>query len=64
MIRKLPVIPTIIVGLAILVMIGLGIWQLGRAQQKEAALQSWRDNMSLPATASPACVCASWTGKC
>ena len=53
MIRKLPVIPTIIVGLAILVMIGLGIWQLGRAQQKEAALQSWRDNMSLPATAYP-----------
>ena len=33
--------------------IGLGIWQLGRAHQKEAALATWRANMALPATAYP-----------
>lgn len=36
--RRLPVIPTIIVALAVLTMIGLGIWQLSRAQEKEALL--------------------------
>ena len=53
MTRKIPIVPTIIVALAVALMIGLGIWQLGRAQHKEAALQEWRDNMSLPATAYP-----------
>lgn len=53
MIRKLPVIPTIVVALAIAAMIGLGIWQLDRAHQKEAALATWRANMALPATAYP-----------
>lgn len=52
--RSIPIIPTIIVVIAIALMIGLGIWQLGRAHQKEAALESWRANMSLPATAYPA----------
>lgn len=54
MTRKLPLVATIIVALAILAMIGLGIWQLGRAQQKEAAIAVWRANMGLPATAYPA----------
>jgi cytochrome oxidase assembly protein ShyY1 len=54
MIRKLPLIPTIIVALAVLVMIGLGIWQLGRAHQKDAAVETWRANISKPATAYPA----------
>ena len=53
MIRKLPIIPTIIVAAAIAVMIGLGIWQAGRAQQKDAALVTWRANMGRPATAYP-----------
>lgn len=54
MIRRLPPVPTIIVALAVAVMIALGIWQLGRAHEKEAAIAAWRTNMGLPATAYPA----------
>jgi cytochrome oxidase assembly protein ShyY1 len=42
MIRKLPLIPTILVGLAVAVMIGLGIWQLERRAEKEALLATYR----------------------
>ena len=38
MIRRLPLFPTLIVAAAVAVMIALGIWQLGRAQEKEALL--------------------------
>ena len=38
MTRKLPLIPTILVGLAVAVMIGLGIWQLQRRAEKDALL--------------------------
>lgn len=38
MIRRLPVLPTILVAAAVAVMIGLGIWQLKRAQWKEGLL--------------------------
>ena len=51
--RRLPLVPTLIVGLAIAIMIGLGVWQLGRAYQKEAALAAYRANMTLPVTAYP-----------
>ena len=34
-------------------MIGLGVWQLGRAAEKDALVDSYRINMSLPATAYP-----------
>jgi len=37
-IRRLPVLPTLIVAAAVAVMIALGIWQLGRAREKEALL--------------------------
>mgnify|MGYP001055558474 FL=1 len=53
MIRRLPLWPTIIVAAAIAVMIGLGIWQGGRAHQKDAAVAAWRANMGKPATAYP-----------
>jgi surfeit locus 1 family protein len=46
--RKLPLIPTILVGLAIAVMIGLGIWQLERRQEKLALLESYRAASGLP----------------
>lgn len=36
--RRLPIIPTIIVAAAVAVMIGLGIWQLQRAEWKERML--------------------------
>lgn len=42
MTRKLPLIPTILVGLAVAAMIGLGFWQLERRGQKEALLESYR----------------------
>jgi cytochrome oxidase assembly protein ShyY1 len=39
--RKLPIIPTILVALAVAAMIGLGIWQLERKKEKEALLASY-----------------------
>jgi len=51
--RRLPILATIIVGLAIALMIGLGVWQLGRMHQKEAAIAAFRANMTLPETAYP-----------
>ena len=41
MTRRLPIIPTILVALAVLTMIGLGIWQLERRKEKEALLASY-----------------------
>ena len=41
MIRRLPVVPTVIVGAAVLFMIYLGIWQLDRAQWKEGLLTQY-----------------------
>ena len=34
MTRRLPILPTIVVAAAVLTMIGLGVWQLGRAEWK------------------------------
>lgn len=50
---KLPVIPTIIVGLAIAAMIGLGIWQLDRRAEKEAAIARYARASDLPTMAFP-----------
>ena len=41
MTRRLPIIPTILVALAVATMVGLGIWQLERRQEKEALLASY-----------------------
>ena len=38
---KLPIVPTILVALAVATMIGLGIWQLERRKEKEALLASY-----------------------
>ena len=48
MTRRLPVIPTIIVVAAVAVMIGLGIWQLQRAQWKEGLLARYANAEKLP----------------
>ena len=48
MMRKLPLLPTILVGLAVATMIGLGIWQLDRRQQKEALLASYHEAAGKP----------------
>ncbi|MEG3181870.1 SURF1 family protein [Sphingomonas sp. LT1P40] len=50
---KLPLIPTAIVGLAVAAMIGLGIWQLDRRHQKEAAIATYAGNSALPVMAFP-----------
>ncbi len=52
--KRWPLIPTIIVGLAIAAMIGLGFWQLARKQEKEAALIQLPANVRRPAVLFPA----------
>jgi hypothetical protein len=46
--RKLPLIPTILVALAVAAMIGLGIWQLERRKEKEALLAGYAAASNLP----------------
>lgn len=51
---RLPLIPTLVVGLAVAIMIGLGIWQLDRRAEKNAALASIAANLTRPPMAFPA----------
>lgn len=52
--RRIPLIPTTIVALAVAAMIGLGLWQLLiRKPQKEAALAQLAANPALPEIAFP-----------
>jgi cytochrome oxidase assembly protein ShyY1 len=53
-IRRLPLVPTLIVGAAIAVMIALGVWQLGRAKEKDSLLAQYRAAEGLPPIAFPA----------
>ena len=46
--RKLPLIPTILVALAVATMIGLGLWQLERRKQKDALLAAYAAAANLP----------------
>ncbi len=48
MIRRLPFWPTLIVALAAALMIGLGIWQIQRAQWKEGLLAQYADAARRP----------------
>lgn len=50
---KLPLFPTILVGLAVAAMIGLGIWQLDRRGEKEALIARLAANRDLPSMAFP-----------
>jgi surfeit locus 1 family protein len=50
---RFPLIPTIVVGLAIASMIGLGVWQLDRRAEKHAALALYAANLGKPAMAFP-----------
>ena len=47
MIRRLPIVPTIVVLAAVAVMIGLGIWQLRRAQWKEGLIARYEHAQAL-----------------
>ncbi|WP_170005429.1 SURF1 family cytochrome oxidase biogenesis protein [Pseudopontixanthobacter vadosimaris] len=42
MIRRFPILPTIIVGMAVATMMALGFWQLGRAEWKADLLDRYR----------------------
>lgn len=53
MTRRLPLVPTLLVGLAVAAMIALGIWQLQRRGEKEAAMVQYRLNPTLPLAAYP-----------
>lgn len=48
MIRRLPLIPTLIVGLAVAVMIALGIWQLQRSEWKTELIARYQLAHSIP----------------
>ncbi len=53
MTRRLPLVPTIVVLAAVAAMIGLGVWQLARAREKEALLQRLATARQLPPIAWP-----------
>ena len=53
MIRRLPVIPTILVLIAVAAMIALGVWQLHRASWKEALIARYTANHDLAPMAYP-----------
>jgi surfeit locus 1 family protein len=50
---RFPLLPTILVGAAVATMIGLGIWQLQRAEWKEGLLARYQSASTLPAIAWP-----------
>ena len=47
--RRLPVIPTFVVAVAVALMIGLGVWQLQRAAWKERLLAEYAAAAAMPA---------------
>jgi surfeit locus 1 family protein len=52
-IKRLPIIPTIVVLAAVALMIGLGVWQLQRARWKEGLLAQYAEADRLPPIAFP-----------
>lgn len=52
--RRLPILPTMLVALAAAAMVALGLWQLQRRDEKAAILAQLAANQHLPATAFPA----------
>ena len=48
MTRRVPIIPTVVVAAAVALMIGLGIWQLQRANWKEGLLDQYAVAQKLP----------------
>ncbi|HWK42978.1 MAG TPA: SURF1 family cytochrome oxidase biogenesis protein [Croceibacterium sp.] len=50
MIRRVPLLPTLVVAAAVALMIGLGVWQLQRAEWKAALLANYRQAQTLSAS--------------
>jgi cytochrome oxidase assembly protein ShyY1 len=53
MIRKVPLVPSLLVAIAVLTMIGFGIWQLSRAREKNALIARYQSAAGLAATTFP-----------
>jgi cytochrome oxidase assembly protein ShyY1 len=53
MMRRLPLIPTIVVALAVALMVWLGVWQLQRARWKEELLARYANAEKLPPISFP-----------
>ena len=51
--KRVPLIPTLIVAAAVAAMVALGIWQLSRARQKEALLARYEAAANLPSVTWP-----------
>lgn len=49
MMRRVPIIPTVVVAAAVLTMIGLGIWQLQRKEWKEAMIARYEAAQAMSA---------------
>lgn len=54
LLRRLPLIPTLLVLAAVATMIALGIWQIARAGEKHQLIALYRANLARPAMAFPA----------
>ncbi len=54
--KRIPILATLVVALAIVTMIALGLWQLDRRGEKEAQLAVYRANLGQPAIAFPTAV--------
>ena len=48
MIHRAPILPTIIVATAVATMIGLGLWQLGRARERDLLHERLLERLALP----------------
>jgi cytochrome oxidase assembly protein ShyY1 len=48
MIRRIPLVPTLVVALAVALLVGLGVWQLQRAKWKEGVVASYARAEKLP----------------
>ena len=53
MTRRLPLLPTLLIGLAVALMVGLGFWQLDRRAEKERLLAAYARSATLPPIAFP-----------
>lgn len=50
---RFPLLPTLLVAAAVATMIALGVWQLGRADEKAALQRQYERNLALPLIALP-----------
>ena len=52
--KRLPIVATVVVALAVAVMVALGVWQLDRASEKRRLIALYAENLRKPEVALPA----------